>query len=246
MDQLKAGSGYQFSATKIKDLGAAEYTLVTVVVDVSSSVIDFKDQLEQTLKTVVKACAKSPRKDNLLVRVTTFCGNINELHGFKLLNAIDADKDYTGAINPGGSTALFDASDEAIDATSTYGKTLTSQDFLVNGIVFVITDGENYGHCRLADPKEVAKTLAKARKAENLESLNTILIGVTNDNDVLSHYLQTVKDDANFTQYVAIGKATAGKLAKVAEFVSQSISSTSSALGTGQPSAPLNPQTFKF
>lgn len=245
---MNAGSGYKFSAAKIKDLGASEYTLATIVVDTSSSVMGFATQLEQALKTIFKACDKSPRKDNLLLRVVQFSSVVTELHGFKLLNTI-LEKDYDSILQIGGSTALFEACDDAIQATGTYGKQLTSQDFLVNGIVAVITDGE--GNCGAinsgdlaADAGVVKKSLEAVRRAENLESLLTILVGVTNDNVTLNTYLQTVKDEAGCDQYISIGNATPGKIAKLAEFVSQSISSTSSALGTGKASAPLT--NFKF
>jgi hypothetical protein len=248
LESLNAGSGYKFSAAKIKDLGASEYTLATIVVDTSSSVMGFATQLEQALKTIFKACDKSPRKDNLLLRVVQFSSVVTELHGFKLLNTI-LEKDYDSILQIGGSTALFEACDDAIQATGTYGKQLTSQDFLVNGIVAVITDGE--GNCGAinsgdlaADAGVVKKSLEAVRRAENLESLLTILVGVTNDNVTLNTYLQTVKDEAGCDQYISIGNATPGKIAKLAEFVSQSISSTSSALGTGKASAPLT--NFKF
>src|ERR1035437_47393 len=244
LENLNAGSGYKFSATKIKDLGSAEYTLVTISMDASSSVTGFAVQLEQALKTIFKACDKSPRKDNLMLRLTQFASTLTELHGFKLLNTIN-EKDYDNVLQLGGSTALFDAMDEAIQATGTYGKQLTSQDFLVNGIVVVVTDGEN--NCsNISDPTQVKKTLQAVRRAENLESLLLILVGVTNDDVNLNVYLQTVKDDCGADQYVSIGNATPGRIAKLAEFVSQSISSTSSSLGTGKASAPLNPGQFKF
>jgi len=244
LESLNAGSGYKFSATKVKDLGAVEYTLATIVMDASSSVEGFAVQLEQALKTIFKACDKSPRKGNLMLRLTQFASTLTELHGFKLLGTI-TEKDYDNVLQLGGSTALFDAMDEAIQATGTYGKQLTSLDFLVNAIVVVVTDGEN--NCsNISDPTQVKKTLQAVRRAENLESLLLILVGVTNDNVSLNTYLQTVKDDTGCDQYVSIGNATPGRIAKLAEFVSQSISSTSSALGTGKASAPLNPGQFKF
>lgn len=243
LEQLQVASGYKFSATKIEKLGAAEYTLATIVMDVSSSVIDFANQLETALKTIFQACQKSPRKDNLMLRVTAFNHDLHELHGFKLLGTIQAS-DYTNILRVQGNTALFDAADEAIQATSTYGKQLTDQDFLVNAIVVIVSDGEdNSSHI---DAANVKKSVMKARKSENLESITLILVGVTNDNDNLNTYLQDFKDEAGIDQYVSIGKATAGKIAKLADFVSQSISSTSSALGTGAPSQPLNPASFKF
>jgi hypothetical protein len=244
LEQLNAGSGYKFSATKIKELGAAEYTLATIVMDASSSVEGFAPQLEQALKTIFKACDKSPRRDNLMLRLTQFSSRLEELHGFKLLGSIN-EKDYDNILHLGGCTALFDAVDESIQATSTYGKQLTSQDFLCNAIVVVVTDGEN-NTGNIMDAAVIQKTVVAARKAENLESLLLILVGVTNDDVTLNTYLQTVKDDGGFSQYISIGKASPGKIAKLAEFVSQSISSTSTALGSGAPSTPLPASQFTF
>lgn len=241
---LNAGSGYKFSAAKVTSLGASEYTLVTFVVDASSSVSDFAAQLEQCVKTVFKSCEKSPRKDNLLFRVVQFSSVLTELHGFKLLSTIN-EVDYNGILKIGGMTALLEAADEAVVATGTYGKQLTGMDYLVNGIIFIVTDGEN--NCgNIMSPDRLKQSIATVRRAENLESLRVLLIGVTNDDVNLNTYLQTLKDDGGFDQYVSIGKATPGKLAKLAEFTSQSISSTSSALGSGAPSAPINPSGFKF
>lgn len=242
LEQLNAGSGYKFSATKIKDLGASEYTLATIVMDASSSVCGYAAQLETALKTVFKACDKSPRRDNLMLRLTQFSSVLTELHGFKLLGSIKED-DYNNILQIGGSTALFDSVDEAISATSTYGKQLTSQDYLVNAIVVVVTDGEN-NVGSIMDPVNIKNALNKARKSENLESILLILVGVTGDDVNLNTYLQTVKDDGGFDQYVSIGRATPGRIAKLADFVSQSISSTSTALGTGAASTPINNVTF--
>lgn len=245
LTSLNAGSGYKFSCTKIDDLqGASEYTLVTIIIDASSSVSGFAAQLEQALKTIFKACAKSPRKDNLLLRLTQFSSVLTELQGFKLLKSIQ-ESDFNGVLRIGGSTAMFDAMDEGLQATGTYGKQLTSQDFLANAIVVLVTDGEN-NTGNIMDGAPVKKTLEKVRQSENLESIRTILVGVTNDDNSLNSYLQSVKDDTGFDQYVSIGSATPQKIAKLADFVSQSISSTSSALGTGAPSQPLNPTNFSF
>jgi hypothetical protein len=244
LELLNAGSGYKFSATKIDKLGASEYTLASLVIDASSSVEGFAPELEKALKTVFKACDKSPRRDNLLMRLTQFSSTLKEIHGFKLLGSI-AEKDYDNALELGGSTALFDAVDEAISATTTYGKQLTAQEFLANAIVVVITDGEN--NCgSIMDAAEIKKALEKARRSENLESILLILVGVTNDDVNLNTYLQTVNDDGGFNQYVSIGKATPGKIAKLAEFVSRSISSTSTALGSGGASTPIPVGQFKF
>jgi hypothetical protein len=250
LQQLNAGSGYKFSATKIDKLGATQYTLATIVMDTSTSVESYAPQLETALKTVFKACEKSPQSNNLMFRLTQFASRLTELHGFKELSSI-TEKDYDNILQIGGSTALFDAVDEALQATGTYGKQLTSMDFLVNGIVVVVTDGEsNTGNINsgdlAADAAVIKKTLQNVRRAENLESLLLILVGVTQDDVNLNMYLQTVKDEGGFDQYVSIGRATPGKIAFLAKFISQSVSSTSSALGSGKASVPLNPSQFTF
>lgn len=250
METLQAGSGYKFSATKPTHLGASQYTLATIVMDASGSVLSYAPQLESALKTIFKACNKADnaRRENILLRLTQFNDVLQELHGFKQLGSINED-DYTGALNIGGMTALFDAVDESIQATLTYAKQLVSQDFNDNNaIIVVVTDGQNNAGA-IRDAARIKKAVDAAMKSECLQSILLILIGVTaDDSDTnLDTYLRTFKDDAGITQYVAIGKATPGKVAKLAEFVSQSISSTSKALASGTPSQPITPPTgFTF
>ena len=121
MQEVKTASNYKFSAVKIDELGATEYTLATVVVDVSGSVASYQQDLESCLKTVVGSCKKSPRAENLMLRLVTFNTGLTEVHGFKLLNTIK-ESDYTGVIQPCGGTALFDAVHSSVEATKDYGK----------------------------------------------------------------------------------------------------------------------------
>lgn len=239
VEQLQAGSNYKFSGTKLDKLGASEYTLVGICCDASGSVEPFAAHLERMLKTVLKSCAKSPRCDNLMIRLTQFNDTLTELHGFKMLSAIK-ESDYDSILQIGGMTALFDATDEAVQCMASYAQTLTAKEYTANGILFVITDGQNNrGH---VTPADIAKAVKKARLAETMESITVILIGVTNNAADMDVYLRTFKDDAQLDQYVDIGSATPGKCAKLAEFVSQSVSSTSQALGSGGPSQPIAPK----
>lgn len=230
------GSRFGFSAKRVCSLGASEYTLVSLVVDVSSSVAGFRDAIESCVKETVKACRHSPRSDNLMLRLLLFETTLKEAHGFRPLTECDVDK-YTGSIQIGGTTALFDAAHNAIEATASYGKDLQAQDFQANAIVVVITDGEN--NASAMTTKEVKKAIADTMRAESLESIRTILVGVNTGGGNLSTYLQAFKDEVGFDQYVDIGAATDKSLAKLAAFVSKSISSQSQALGTGGPSKAL-------
>lgn len=238
LETFKLPGSYGFSATKLSDLGATEYTLVTLVVDESSSVENFRTEMVNAIKEVVNACRYSPRADNLMIRLVTFSNSLTEIHGFKLLANCNA-ADYDGLLTKGGMTALFDASVNSIDATSAYGKTLVDSDFSTNAIVIVITDGADNQSSNGMD--SVGNSLKKAMANETLESLVSILIGVNVTDAGVAQALNELKTRAGFTQYVELKDASAKTLAKLAQFVSKSISSQSTALGTGGPS-----QSLKF
>lgn len=224
---------FAFSGTKIERLGASEYTLVTVAVDRSGSTLPFADELRQTLITAVESCQKSPRANFLLLRLIIFSdslpGGIEEIHGFKPL--ADIDTAAYPHFQPEGGTPLYDAAYSAIGASNAYAKKLMAQDFLVNGIVFVITDGADTGS--RATTTMIKEELERGVVAEEIESLIAVGVGVNAQR--YSSMLGLLKTEAGM-RYIDAGEATKGKLAKLAGFVSQSVSSQSQSLGTGGPS----------
>ena len=231
------GSNFAFSAAKIGNLGASEYTLGLIAVDVSGSTEAFRKELETALQEVVKACRKNPRADNMMLRVVLFDSSLKEFHGFKPLPNCNED-DYKGSCAPGGMTALYDACYEGIKSCIAYGKDLSAQDYTVNAAVFVITDGaDNMSHTTAA---MVKAAFAEALQSEALESVMSVLIGVNVDANGTSSYLSAFQKDAGFSQYVAINDASEKTLAKLGGFISQSMSSQSKALGTGGASKSLS------
>lgn len=229
-------SPFNFSATKIDNLGATEYTLVSIAQDVSGSVDGYVSEMEKCIASIVEACRKSPRADNLMLRLQTFNQSHNEIHGFKMLSDCNLN-DYNNFLNPGGQTSLYDSAVNAIDALATYGKSLIDNDYTTNGILIIITDGMD--NCSSCNVNKVKELLEKIHRDESLESLVTILVGVGVDASTNS-YLEDFKNEVSFTQYVGLKDANASTMAKLAKFVSQSISSQSSALGTGGPSQSLS------
>ncbi len=226
---------FQFSNTKIERLGATEYTLVTVAIDVTGSTAPFSLELKDMLKSIVTFLSdpKNPRKNNLLLRVIKFSSalpnSIEELHGFKLLSEINVN-DYP-QFNPQGMTPLLDAIFSSVGATLTYAKKLTDQDFQVNGIVFVITDGCDNDSSATA--KMIKAEMEKSITSEDIESLIGILIGINVQN--CKTELIKVQQETNI-KFIDAKDVTKGSLLKIGEFVSQSISSQSQSLGTGGPS----------
>jgi predicted amidohydrolase len=74
----------------------------------------------------------------------------------------------------------------------------------------------------------------RAQQEEFIESHVTVLIGINAAN--CASYLKRFQTEAGITQFIDAGDANKDNLAKLAAFVSQSISSTSQAIGTGGPS----------
>lgn len=231
--QVAQIGNFVFSGVRPDKLGSTEYTLVTLVMDKTGSVSPVAQDLLDAKISVVGACKKSPRAEFLLFRNTEFNANIDEVHGFADLASIDVSQ-YRVPVCV-GVTSLFDATYSAVAATNEYAKTLSDNEFSVNGIVFVVTDGDDNNSVQT--PAAVAAEIKRGVQNEWLESLNVVLIGVNATR--YEKYLTKFTKDAQLTQYVDVGDATPARLAKLADFVSRSISSQSQALGTGGPSQAL-------
>lgn len=230
LEQRLGASTFSFSGTRVGDLGATEYTLVGVAADQSSSVTSFAKEIEACIKEVVTACRRSPRADNLMLRLVTFDNKLHEVHGFRPLTECPVDA-YDGAVRCNGTTALYDAATTLVESVAAYGKTLSDADFDVNAIVFVITDGAD--NASRYDAKALARALADTRKAEHVESLVSVLVGVNVADAQLDGYLRGLARDAGFTQYLPIADAKASSLARLAQLVTGSIVAQSMALGSG-------------
>jgi uncharacterized protein YegL len=246
-------SGFSFTGTPIDKLGASEYTIVTILLDLSGSVGGWERKLEECVKTIVGACRKSPRAENLVIRLVAFNTTTWEIHGFVELRNINLN-DYDNKFSADGGTALLDAFLNGIESTGDYAQELAAKRMICNAILFAITDGDENSstiatiNCRNASDaqKKIAKAIAKIRGQEVLESIKTILIGVADPSDThLSSLLSEIKTNGNIDEFVMIGNMSKGTLAKLAGFVSKSVSSSSQALNTGGPSQPINPSTVQ-
>lgn len=243
MQQHNLAGNFSFSGKRLDKLGASEYTLATIAVDETGSTRGFEPIFHKMLVTAVAACKKSPRSDNLLLRVIYFSSRyqngVKEIHGFKPLAEIDPAS-YP-VPDGGGMTPLCDAVYSSIGAMNKYGEELFEQEYSANGIGFIISDGgENQS---VATMSMVKKEQTLSISGEKLESMVTVLIGINTAPASDKIYSAQVADDlekfreeSGMTQFIDAGDATPAKLAKLAAFIDQSISSQSQALGTGGPS----------
>ncbi len=229
------GNNFKFSAIKTEHLGASEYTLVNIGVDITGSVSGFEKELKACLVAAVESCRKSPRADNLLLRAFVFQSylpdnGMQEIHGFKPLSEIDSN-DYQD-FQVGGATNLYDAAYAMVGTSHEYAKQLSKDDFPNNIINIIMTDGDD--NQSKMSRGAVKKAIEDTLKAEDTESCINILVGV---NDVsCQSYLDKFSSEAGFDHYIPTGDVTPAKLAKLAHFISQSVSSQSQSLGTGGPS----------
>jgi len=224
-----AGTTYGYSGTRLDDLSCSEYTLVAVAADQSGSVGAFQTDLEACLGEIVRACQQHPRAEHVMLRLTAFDGSLHELHGFKPLPTLDA-KDYAGILHTGGATALHDAALNAIGALRSYGETLADQGFAVNGLVFVLTDGDD--NASAGSAREVADQVRAALGSERIEGLHTVLVGVGTQG-ATAKALMRFSAEAGFDDFIPIDQANAGSLQRLARFASRSIGLQSTALGAG-------------
>lgn len=228
-DDMQIGeiNGFSFSGVRPERLGSTEYTLVSIVLDKTGSVSSFANELLEVKKSVVEACRQSPRANFLLFRNTEFNSKVEEVHGFMELRQIDEAK-YP-VPNCSGTTALYDATFSAIAATNLYAKDLSDNEFGVNAIIFVITDGSD--NASIETEATIKAEIKRGIDNEWLESIQVILIGINATQ--YKNILESFKQNANLSKYIDVADASPNKLAKLADFVSRSISSQSQALGSG-------------
>jgi hypothetical protein len=230
------GTNFSFSAVvpDSPSLDASKYCLVHLVCDRSGSVGSFQKELVEALNMALGASRKSPEANNLMVRGMLFNSQLEELHGFRLLTDV---LDYQ-QFDCSGTTALFNATHSAVESTAEYARLLTEQGNTVNGIAFIITDGDD--NSSTSTPERIKKAIDAALASENLESLQVVVVAIN-----AAEHVVKIKDFATGigAEFVDIGDATPQRLAKFAGFVSRSMSSSSQSLGSGK-SAPIVKPSF--
>jgi uncharacterized protein YegL len=232
------GTSFSYSRVDWEKLDASEYTLVTLVIDQSYSVSPYKDLIEETVKRITEACQKSPKAENLLFRIVLFNDSVGEHHGFKLIDTCKKEH-YSDFINPNGTTALFQATEDAIQAQGHYAKDLIDEGYKVNGIIAILTDGWN--NVPPNTSVGVKKVIEQVKREETMSSLITILIGINpEENNQIDQALSSFKDEADLTQYESISNTDAKTFGKLAEFMSKSISAQSQNINGSSSSNPIS------
>ena len=233
-------STFQFSAVSVDILEDNEYTLVNLVLDFSGSVGTYFDSLKEMVKMTIETLRdpKAPFAENILFRLITFNGSVYEEHGYLPLISVDTDG-YDSLSHPVGLTALYDACLNAQEATEKYGMMLTQQDYTVNAIIIIVTDGGDNDSKR-ASLNDIKSFSDQLRTSESVESCRTILVACNTHIPNAKRDLSNFNTVVGFDQYIEIENATPSSMAKLAGFVSQSVSMQAQANGTGVASTSVD------
>lgn len=132
----------------LEDLSASDVTLVTVLIDASSSISS--RGLEQAIRdgqnSLVEAFGGAKERDSILLALWTFSSDLDVLHSYVPVDqATRLDKKNYRA---SGSTRLYDTWCDALASNVAYAQRLRDGGTPTRSVVVVITDGEDVGSKR--------------------------------------------------------------------------------------------------
>lgn len=183
-------------------IGVDEVINVIFVVDVSSSVMNYADELDKAFNDFKNEMSSSTKlAGKVFVSKVLFASDIKERSGFQPVNIVP---DFSFAKQIGGMTALYSATKDALENAILYRDTVESGGINAKTLLFVITDGDdNQSPNGTADQvKSIIDSLNKDERSFN--SFFSILFGVGTERDVFEkayknmgfHALATLSDSA--------------------------------------------------
>ncbi len=198
----------------LEDIVASDVTLITVLIDASSSIQD--RGLEQAVRDgqnhLIDAFAGSKQKDAILMALWTFSSDLDVLHSYLPVN--DAVRLDARNYKAHGSTRLYDTWCDALAANVAYAQRLRDGGTPCRSVVVVITDGEDVGSSRTA-----GNCAGLSRDLLASEQFVLAFVGVGKDVDFhLVAKSMGVPDGCVLVQK----NATAGTLRAAFQMVSQS------------------------
>ena len=144
----------------VEDIEASDVTLVTMLIDASSSIHDrnLEDAIRDGQNSLVDALRDTREKDSILMALWTFNHELRVVHSYVGLDDVTRldGKNYQGL----GGTRLYDTWCDALAANVTYADRLRGSGTPCKSVVVVVTDGEDMGSKkRAADCAQLSKSL---------------------------------------------------------------------------------------
>jgi hypothetical protein len=133
-----------------EDIQAADVTLVTLLIDASSSIAfaGLEQAVRSGQRALLDAFAGSRERDDILIALWTFNHKSTVLHAYlPVSDATRLDKkNYRGS----GATSLYDVWCDGLAANVAYAEQLRASGTPCRSLAVVITDGEDVGSRRKA------------------------------------------------------------------------------------------------
>ncbi len=134
----------------LEDITASDVTLVTVLIDASSSIAD--RGLEQAVRegqhALLDAFSGAKERDAVLLACWTFAAQASVVHSYVPVG--DATRLDAKSYRACGSTALYDTWCSALAANVAYAQRLRDGGTPARSVVVVVTDGEDVSSARTA------------------------------------------------------------------------------------------------
>jgi len=199
-----------------EDILASDVTLVTMLVDASSSIHErqLEDGVREGQNMLIDALSQSRERDSILMALWTFNDELRVVHSYVGLDDVTRldKKNYQGA----GCTRLYDTWCDALAANVAYAQRLRDSGTPCKSVVVVITDGEDVGSKRR--PSECASI---SRDLLASEQFTLAFVGVGGSTGIDFHAIARsmgVPDGCVSVQ----AQATPGSIRQVFRMVSQS------------------------
>jgi hypothetical protein len=160
----------------LEDITASDVTLVTVLIDASSSIADrgLEKAVREGQNALLDAFSGARDRDAVLLACWTFSGTMDVVHSY--VSVADATRLDTKNYRAIGSTALYDTWCDALAANVTYAQRLRDGGTPTRSVVVVVTDGEDVGSKRTAaDCARLSRDLLAS------ELFTLALVGVGSD-----------------------------------------------------------------
>ena len=197
-----------------EDIVASDVTLVTLLVDASSSIHDrgLEDAVREGQNLLVDALGDTREKESILMALWTFNDDVRVVHSYVGLDDVTRlDRhSYRGL----GCTRLYDTWCDALTANVAYAEQLRSSGTPCKSVVVIITDGEDVGSKRRAsDCERISRDLLAS------EQFTLAFVGVGNAVD----FQKVAKEMGVPDGCIAVqAQATPSAIRKVFRMVSQS------------------------
>jgi len=198
----------------LEDIDASDVTLITVLIDASSSIggSGLEKAVREGQNALIEAFAGTREEGSILIALWTFDSVTKVVHAYVPVSDATrlTDKNYRSS----GATVLYDVWCDALASNVAYAEQLRSGGTPVRSVVVVLTDGEDTSSKRTArDCAAISHDLLKS------EQFILAFVGVGSETDFRRIALQMGIPDG----CVAVeGSATPSALRAVFQMVSKS------------------------